>query len=102
MSGLKYPSEVEKVEMWLCLGEAMVCVRFESSSASVRPRTVTVIAAIFVSIGMVIGGVFVGRVKDVMSRPIIMLPIARRVMGLVTAGLFSLIGMIGGMRVGPV
>ena len=100
--GLKYPSEMEKVEAWLRLGEVIAWVKLESSRARIRPRAVTVIAANLVSVGMVIGGVFTGRMKDVMSRPIIMLPAARRVMGLMTAGLFSLIGVVGGVRVNPV
>ena len=80
----------------------MVWVRLESSKAKIRPRAVTVIAAIFVSVGMVMGGVFTGRMKDVMSRPTVMLPMARRVMGLITAELFSLIGVVEGVRVNPV
>lgn len=33
---------------------------FESSRARIMPRIVMVIAAVFVSVGMVIGGVFIG------------------------------------------
>lgn len=33
---------------------------FESSRARISPRTVMTIAVVFVSVGMVIGGVFVG------------------------------------------
>lgn len=84
---------MERVRLW---------VRFSSSNASMMPRIVTMIAAIFVIIGMVIGGVFVGRMLDVIRRPAITLPNASRVMGLVTAGEFSLIGVIEGIRVNPV
>lgn len=38
-----------------------MCVILESSRAKTMPRTVTIIAAVFVSGGMVMGGVFVGR-----------------------------------------
>ena len=37
-----------------------------------------------------------------MSRPARMLPRARRVIGLVTAGLFSFTGVVAGTRVNPV
>lgn len=37
-------------------------------------------------------GVFKGRVFEVIRSPAIMLPQARRLMGLITAGLFSLMG----------
>lgn len=77
-------------------------MRLESSRAMIRPRMVTVIAAIFVSVGIVRGGVFEGRMKDVMSKPAVMLPIARRMIGFVIIELFSLMGVIGGVRVGPV
>lgn len=84
-----------------CLEGVRLWVRFNSSSASIIPRIVTMMAAIFVTIGMVMGGVFVGRTLDVIRRPAIMLPSASRVIGLVTAGEFSLIGVIGGIRVNP-
>lgn len=74
-----------------------MCVRLESSNARMKPRMVTAIAAIFVIAGMVIGGVFRGRMKDVMSRPAVMLPTARRVIGLVIVGLFSLIDAVEGV-----
>lgn len=47
------------------------------------------------------GGVFVGRMNEVMMNPAVMLPSARRVIGDVTAGLFSFIGVSGGMRTKP-
>lgn len=57
------------------------------------PTIVTVIAASLRDRGMVIIGVFDGRKFNVMISPAIMLPHARRLMGLITAGLFSLIGV---------
>lgn len=77
-------------------------VIFESSRARIMPSNVTMIAASFVEGGMVIGGVFEGRMKDVMRKPARMLPKARRVIGLVIRGLFSLIGEIEGRRLYPV
>lgn len=47
------------------------------------------------------GGVFVGRMYEVMMNPAMMLPRARRVIGEVTAGLFSFIGVSGGIRAKP-
>lgn len=52
--------------------------------------------------GMVIGGVFVGRMYDVIRNPAVILPSARRVIGRRIAGLFSFIGVRGGMRTKPV
>lgn len=75
---------------------------FDSSSASRIPIMVTMRAAVFVIIGMVIGGVFVGKMLDVMRRPAMMLPNASRVIGLVIVGEFSLIGVMGGIRLNPV
>lgn len=100
--GLKYPSVREKFVRVFCFGWVKVCVMFESSRARIIPRIVTIMAAVFVIIGIVIGGVFVGIISDVMSRPAMMLPRARRVIGLVIAGSFSFIGVIGGIRVNPV
>ena len=63
-----------------------------SSSAVKSPRIVTRRAASFREVGIVMIGVFNGRVFRVIRKPAIMLPQARRLMGLITAGLFSLIG----------
>lgn len=67
-------------------------VREASSSAVRRPRTVTVRAASFSRGGMLITGVFRGRIEEVIIRPATILPHARRLMGFITAGLFSLMG----------
>ena len=50
----------EKFRYMVCFGWVRVCVMFESSRARIMPRIVTIIAAVFVRVGMVIGGVFVG------------------------------------------
>lgn len=70
-------------------------VRDASSSAKKSPRAVTVRAISFRLVGIVITGVFSGRILEVIRRPAMMLPQANRLMGLITAGLFSLIGDSG-------
>lgn len=67
-------------------------VRDASSKAVSRPIKVTIRAVSFSKGGMDIIGVFMGRMLDVISRPAIMLPQASRLIGLITVGLFSLIG----------
>lgn len=74
------------------VGEYCLFVREASSRATRTPRTVTVRAASFSRGGIVIMGVLSGRMLDVIRRPAMMLPQASRLMGLITAGLFSLIG----------
>lgn len=56
------------------------------------PRIVTARAAVFRRGGIDITGVFKGRMLDVISKPARMLPQARRLIGLITVGLFSLMG----------
>ena len=58
--GLKYPREVEKFKYVFCFGWVSEWVRLESSMAMIMPRIVMRMAVVFVSVGMVIGGVFVG------------------------------------------
>lgn len=67
-------------------------VRDASSRARRRPVIVTARAASFNKGGMVMMGVLRGSMLDVIKRPATMLPHARRLMGLSTAGLFSLMG----------
>ena len=65
----------------------------EASSRAVRtPIIVTARAASFRMGGIVMIGVFKGRILDVIRSPAMMLPHASRLIGLITAGLFSLIG----------
>lgn len=85
-----------------CFGGVRVCVIFESSRARMIPRVVTMMAAVFVMAGMVIGGVFVGRVRDEISKPAMMLPKASRMIGRMAEDVFSLMGVIVGDRVWPV
>lgn len=75
---------------------------FVISRARAIPRAVTARAVILMDRGIVIVGVFVGMINEVMRNPARILPNASRVMGEVTAGLFSLIGVRGGIRTKPV
>lgn len=63
-----------------------------NSSAVRRPRIVTIRAASFSRGGIDMIGVFKGVILEVIRRPAIMLPQASRLMGLITVGLFSLMG----------
>lgn len=74
------------------MGENCLLVKEASSRAVRTPMIVTARAANFRIGGMVIIGVFKGRILDVIRRPAMMLPQASRLIGLITAGLFSLIG----------
>lgn len=95
----KYPSIFEK----LCRGRIGVVLNcFDvidaSSIATRRPVIVTAKAASLRAKGIVMIGVFEGRKLAVMIRPAMMLPQASRLMGLITAGSFSLIGDRGRNR----
>lgn len=95
---MKYPRDVEKFERWFCLGRVRAWVIFDSSRASTTPRRVITMAVILMESGMVIGGVFAGGMYEVIRKPAVMLPRARRVIEESTAGLFSFIGTKGGIR----
>lgn len=89
----KKPSMFEK--WWgVRWGVGLSCldVREASSRAISSPKIVMVIAASLVISGIDIIGVFVGRRLEVIKRPATMLPHASRLIGLITDGLFSLIG----------
>lgn len=76
-------------------------VRDANSRARIRPRIVTIKAASLSRGGIVIMGVLRGTMFEVIRRPAMMLPQASRLMGLITAGLFSLIGESDGNRGWP-
>lgn len=59
--GLKYPREVEKFDSDVCFVRMCIWVVFEISRAMAIPRAVTTRAVILMDSGMVVGGVFVGR-----------------------------------------
>lgn len=67
-------------------------MREASSRAISRPATDTSRAISFNGRGIDMTGVFRGTILEVISSPAIMLPQASRLMGLITAGWFSLIG----------
>lgn len=69
-----------------------------SSRAVISPRAVTINALSLRAGCMVMMGVFNGVILDVMIRPATMLPQASRLIGLITAGLFSLMGDRGRKR----
>lgn len=99
----KYPNMFEK----LCneiVGVILIClfVMVVSSMATNSPVIVTIRAAIFRDAGIVMMGVFEGRKFEVMMSPAIMLPQASRLMGLITNGLFSLMGDRGRNRGDPI
>lgn len=99
----KNPSILEK--WWVerdgvCLN--CLLVSSASSSAKKSPRAVTVRAISFRLVGIVITGVFRGKILEVIRRPATMLPQASRLMGLITAGLFSLMGDRGLNRGWPI
>lgn len=99
----KNPSMLEK--WWVArVGVRLNClfVRDASSKAKRSPRAVTISAASFRLAGMVITGVLRGKMLEVIRRPAMMLPQASRLIGLITAGLFSLIGERGLKRGWPI
>lgn len=73
-----------------------------NSKATSKPKIVIVSAAVFMYVGIVVGGVFSGMVFSEMISPAIMLPMARRVIGLMTVGLFSFSNIVEGYRGCPV
>lgn len=88
----------------LMIGVGLNClaVRAASSMAVKRPIIVTARAASLRRGGMVITGVLVGRTFEVRIRPATMLPQASRLIGLITAGSFSLMGERGRNRGVPI
>lgn len=89
----KKPNMLEK--WWVDrVGVILNClfVSWVSSKAMRRPVIVTIRAASLSVMGMDITGVLLGIKLEVISNPAMMLPHASRLMGLMTVGLFSLIG----------
>lgn len=72
---------------WICL-----FVKAVSSAAAKNPIIVTVRAATFSEKGIVMTGVLKERKFEVIMSPAKILPQASRLRGLITRGLFSLIG----------
>lgn len=99
----KNPNILEK---WWEINRGVVLnclvVREARSSARSRPRIETVSAPSFRRGGMDITGVFKGSILEVINRPAMMLPHTNRLIGLMTAELFSLIGDSGLNRGCPI
>lgn len=89
----KYPNILEKLWRGM-VGVVLNCllVREASSMAMRRPVIVTAKAASLRRGGIVMIGVLDGMKFEVMIRPAMILPQAKRLRGLMTEGLFSLIG----------
>lgn len=85
------------------IGAGLNClaVREASSNAVKRPKMVTARAASLRNGGIDIIGVFKGVMFEVRISPARILPQAKRLMGLITAGLFSLMGERGLKRGWP-
>jgi len=85
------------------VGVILICllVIAVSSMATKSPAIVTMRAASFRVVGIVMIGVFEGRKLEVIISPAIILPQASRLMGLITSGLFSLMGDSGKNRGDP-
>lgn len=77
-------------------------VKLARSIAIISPRMVTISALSFSAVGIVIMGVFFGVKFEVIISPVMMLPHASRLMGLMIVRLFSLIGEKGRNRGCPI
>jgi hypothetical protein len=77
-------------------------VRVANSSAVNNPRIETAKAASFSSAGIVNTGVLKRLILSITNRPPKILPHAKRLRGLITAGLFSLMGERGKKRGVPI
>lgn len=89
----KNPNIFEKWwDVRLGVGLNCLLVRRASSRAINRPRIVTIRALSFRTGCIVMIGVLRGRMFEVIRRPAKMLPQARRLMGLIVVGSFSLMG----------
>lgn len=69
-----------------------------SSSAIANPIIVIIIAVVFKYHGMVMVWIVIGGILYEIKNPAIMLPNARRLMGFINLGLFSLMMISGGNR----
>lgn len=86
------------------MGVVFICLLVnDASSKAVRsPRMVTISALSLRAGCIVMMGVFIGVILEVISRPATILPQARRLIGLITAELFSLMGDRGRKRGWPI
>lgn len=84
---LEKPWGVKREIILICLEAVVANVR-----AMIRPRIVTIKAAILRGRGIVITGALCGKKFKVIIRPAMILPQARRSIGIIIIGLFSLMG----------
>ena len=96
--GGKYPSRVENSECWVGFFMVKFRVRLFSSKAIMNPAMEINRAVVFMYHGIVMVCRLVGGMLYDMKNPASMLPNARRLMGLMRLGLFSLIMISGGYR----
>lgn len=83
-------------------GFSCLVVSEANSRAIKRPRIVIIRAASFSTGCIVITGVFKGTILEEIRKPPIMLPHARRLMGFISIGSFSLMGARGKNRGCPI
>lgn len=94
----KNPSKVEKDEYGFGLLIDSFMVRLFSSSAIRNPNTEIIRAVVFKSHGIVRTGMLVGGILYEMTNPAKILPYARRLIGFMRSGSFSLMEIRGGKR----
>lgn len=86
---VKYPSDVENKFVSVDVFDFRLYVRLFSSKAIVNPIRVTKIAVVFKYQGIVITWIDVVGMLYVMINPANILPMAKRLMGFISLGLFS-------------
>lgn len=94
----KNPRDVENMAACEGLSSVRFEVRLFSSSAMANPIIVTRMAVVFRYHGMVMTWIVVGGMLYEMKNPARILPRAKRLMGFINLGLFSLIIIRGGNR----
>lgn len=86
----KNPSMFENLNMSEGVYSLRLFVMVFNSIASIKPMRVTAMAVNFKYAGIVIWGVFVGKILKDRKNPAKILPIIKRLIGLISRGLFSL------------
>lgn len=78
------------MKLWVSEGFMGILLAIEASFSPTRmPMIVTVNAAILIHIGVVVVGALSSKMFITMNTPATMLPVARRVIGFMTIGMFS-------------
>lgn len=97
----KYPRRFENLRWLEGVLNFKFCVARLSSRATVKPSRVTNMAVVFRYIGIVICGIVWGVMLFEIRNPAKMLPTKSRLIGLISVGLFSLMGVSDGKRGWP-